>query len=888
VEQFAEDELLSYTKRVHEMPFLGNKLGKEINDALWGTVALNSFETLILDSPILQRLRWIRQLGVVHWVYPCAGHSRLEHSLGALHQVQRLIDSLNRASGGDKLGQAWANLLRLAALCHDVGHGLMSHVIENAFKASGLTDDLLLDLEDRHGLIGCSLSEAAAYFILGSEAFAELVQAAKDKTEYLLPDGWQRALQSAVVGKPIYPRWPLLQELISGPFDADKLDYMTRDAKMAGIPNITDIPRLVQKVRVAEVPHDKLLPEIGRAVPAGQPSYFVQGILLSGGRTLDELMIARTLLFDKIYRHQKTRAVEAMVANALAAVIPMVDRQQVLTMPLRIDDQDFIALTRKSIVSRLGLHLERKNAKHLRAAADLIGRIRTRDLFVRAYAFSHTMPQDPFRNDPVQKAGLEKLRRALSASPEERKELLKSIAHAARRIIRLAGNLVPINCSPAAVRHYIALDPFATNTKTNEIARAYLVTGDGRLLRFRDDSAESSAWSNAYVMTRDLGFVFAAREYATVAFLACESVFRQRYGIRTPPSTLDYVKVDRGHVERIREQLDNHGFYEGKPLDLRPIPDRLHRADVRVLVTEIARRLKAFQGYVPTSDNGFQGVAVDEERILAWLRQFRSDEEIDSALRMLQAMKVLSREEVGRALAGFITRHREFGDGYVCQLGGPRDSSSIITYYAADWADKYGVRVTALDEALSEGDAPILFIDDFVGSGRQAVSIIKHLIGEPYDEALDEDHGLPLSRALADELRRRRLGFLFVYGDPQGRDHVSEELGRTGLQCKVVIHQETGALPRAFDGDAVQYPSAQAAGRFRLHCEGIGRQLLKSGLGQSWPNARIEQRVLGYGNQAFLIAFPYNVPTQTLTLLWSRGTVDGTEWMPLLPRRRKT
>jgi HD superfamily phosphohydrolase len=889
VEEFAEGQLTEYTKRVSELAAQSNKSGKEINDAVWGTIALNSFEILILDSPILQRLKRVRQLGVAHWVYPCAGHSRLEHSIGVLHQVQRLIDSLNRAVGGsDKLPQEWVNLLRLAALCHDVGHGLLSHVIENAFKASGLTDQLLLDLGQQLEIESCSLSEAAAYFILGSEAFDELVQAVKEKTDHLLPEGWQAALQKAVVGKPIHSRWPLLQELISGPFDADKLDYMTRDAKMAGIPNITDIPRLVQKVRVAEVPHDQLPAEIGRTVSGGHPSYFVQGVLLSGGRTLDELMLARTLLFDKIYRHQKTRAVEAMVANTFAALMPLMDRKKLWTIPLNLDDEDFIALTRKSIASRLAIPNEKKHAKTLRVVSDLIARIRRRDLFVRAYAFAHTMPQDPFRNDPGQKAGLEKLRRALGANPDERKTLLASIAKVARQIIQDAGNVVPDTCRADVAQHYIALDPFATNTNTSEIARAYLVTGEGRLLRFRDDSAESPAWSNAYVMTRDLGYVFAAKEYAAVTFLACESVFRERYNIRTPPSALDYVKVDKGHVARIRERLAGNGFYDGRPNDLRPSPDRLLRADVQALVSKIANNLRSFQGYVNPGSDTAEGAVVSPVRVRAWLRQFKSDEEIEAALRLLQGIKVLSREDVGRAFVGFITQHPAFRNGYVCQLGGPRDSSSIITYYAGDWVEEYGIRITTLDEALVGEEAPILFIDDFVGSGRQAVSIVKHLIGETCEEALDEDHGKPLSRALAEELRKRQLGFLFVYGDPVGKNLVTNELTQSGLRCSIEIHQEAGNLPRAFDGDAVKYQSNKVAQAFKLRCEQIGRQLLESGLGASWPPKKINQRVLGYGNHGFLVAFPYNVPTQTLTLLWCKGEVEGSDWMPLLPRRKKT
>ena len=147
------------------------------------------------------------------------------------------------------------------------------------------------------------------------------------------------------------------------------------------------------------------------------------------------------------------------------------------------------------------------------------------------------------------------------------------------------------------VGDHIALDPFARPTQSSEIARAYLVTSDRKLVRFRDDSAESPPWSNAYLMTRDLGYVFAAAEYAPAVYLACEAVFRQRYGIRTPPSAIDYAKVDRGTVEGIRRRLADSGFYEGKPPDLRPVPRRLGMGDVGTILRDVAERLRPFQPF---------------------------------------------------------------------------------------------------------------------------------------------------------------------------------------------------------------------------------------------------------------------------------------------------
>ena len=76
------------------------------------------------------------------------------------------------------------------------------------------------------------------------------------------------------------------------------------------------------------------------------------------------------------------------------------------------------------------------------------------------------------------------------------------------------------------------------------------------------------------------------RSTAPAIYLACEAEFRQRYGIRTPSSALDYAKVDKDQVEQIRDRLTAKGFYDKFPSDLRPVPARLLKADVRKRLRE--------------------------------------------------------------------------------------------------------------------------------------------------------------------------------------------------------------------------------------------------------------------------------------------------------------
>src|SRR5205807_6456918 len=118
---------------------------KAVKDAVWGMISLTRQEVLVLDSPPLQRLRRIRQLGLGYLVYPTAGYSRFEHTLGAVNQADRMLRAVASRTGrliGDgkderRVGEeevlASLGVVRLAALLHDIGHLPLSHVSERFY-----------------------------------------------------------------------------------------------------------------------------------------------------------------------------------------------------------------------------------------------------------------------------------------------------------------------------------------------------------------------------------------------------------------------------------------------------------------------------------------------------------------------------------------------------------------------------------------------------------------------------------------------------------------------------------------------------------------------------------------------------------------------------------
>jgi len=407
LEAFSEWLLRPYLTSLNTRRF--SREHKVVNDLIWQTVSISPFETVFLDSPIVQRLRRIRQLGVVHWVYPNAVHSRFEHSIGALHQVSQLCRAIN--SDEELVPESFRKLLRLTALCHDLGHGVMSHVSENALRNRQDVRRLERQFARQFGEENANLSEIAAYYMIGSPAFGELLKAAQEITgEHDLPDHALEKMQRCVVGQVISDELPLIHELISGPFDADKLDYLPRDAHICGVPVVTDIPRLTEKVKGIRIREDELPPRVAQKVQGGKVSYLMMGIALSGGRTLDELILGRTLLFDKIYRHHKVRAVEAMVASILLQTAEILSPIPALAGYCLVDEE-LLDLSEERLRTLAGRDLTQREAGLVRVAADIAGRLGQRNLFARCFSFSKTMPLDPYSADAAQRTGLERLQR---------------------------------------------------------------------------------------------------------------------------------------------------------------------------------------------------------------------------------------------------------------------------------------------------------------------------------------------------------------------------------------------------------------------------------------------------------------------------------------------
>jgi HD superfamily phosphohydrolase len=245
-----------------------------IRDPLWDNIRLDAPALLALDTAAVQRLRYVRQVGHAFLVYPGATHTRFEHALGAYHLTRRALASLEERGELDRVPDQDCLAVRLAALLHDIGHYPFSHALEEAGFPSHET---LGVAKLCRGELGERLTE------IGGSGFDETVGALITGTS-----------SSA------------LQGLISGSLDLDKIDYLSRDARMCGVPYGTvDVDRLLMTLTLVEI----------------APGHYEVGVLEKGVSALESLLFAKYQMYRNVYWHHAVRSATCMFKRAVRGAV---------------------------------------------------------------------------------------------------------------------------------------------------------------------------------------------------------------------------------------------------------------------------------------------------------------------------------------------------------------------------------------------------------------------------------------------------------------------------------------------------------------------------------------------------------------------------------------
>ncbi|MCR4890623.1 MAG: HD domain-containing protein [Lachnospiraceae bacterium] len=309
---------------------------KTIHDSVWGSVEYSEWEAQLIDSPLLQRLREIHQVGLALLTYPAARHSRFEHSLGVASAIKKMCDRINANREQPPIGPATRNCLILAALLHDVGHCFYSHLSESVY---GELPDFLELRQSFRQIMGKNPQphEILSFIIVNSAAFQHFFF---EKVNYpgkeTVRDTLFADVGCMITGVNIVRNGRIRSfqtAMLNGFFDADKLDYIRRDAMTAGLALQYDIERLFTKLRI----HPIADPESG----------LVEDRLLlnaNSSTAIEELTFCKIMLFSHVYRHQKVLVTEAIIKDCAEGL------QRLKVLPnisdfLKYTDEDFRNLT---------------------------------------------------------------------------------------------------------------------------------------------------------------------------------------------------------------------------------------------------------------------------------------------------------------------------------------------------------------------------------------------------------------------------------------------------------------------------------------------------------------------------------------------------------------
>ena len=266
---------------------------RRFRDPIHGFIDVYDDEMSVIQDPVFQRLRRIKQLSFAHLVYHGAEHSRFGHVLGTMHLAGRVLESIKARHGAD-VEEKDVRTARMAALLHDVGHRPYSHALDPLFKQSH--EDL------------------SAALVLGR--FAPMMKGGAD--------GADPGQVADLIRGNRDTQKPFLTDVVAGQLDVDKMDYLLRDSYYAGVKYGTfDLDMLVDSL---------VLVEENLAVSS-------RGIMAA-----EQMIIARYHMFGQVYHHKTKRSFEGMAQKIVQILLADHDLEYPSAESLRDEADDLAAM----------------------------------------------------------------------------------------------------------------------------------------------------------------------------------------------------------------------------------------------------------------------------------------------------------------------------------------------------------------------------------------------------------------------------------------------------------------------------------------------------------------------------------------------------------------
>ena len=330
--------------------------GKVINDPVHGHMYFPGVIVDAIDTPQVQRLRELKQLGTSYYVFPGASHNRFEHSLGTAHLATNMFDALRTRASSDIRGAltgADRVAVQLAGLCHDLGHGPFSHVFDNEFLPRRVAGWHAGDEPPwNHEAMGADM-----FRWMVDDNGMDLDKGVIDRVCDLITSS---NVESATPGTKFL--WDIVANKRNS-IDVDKFEYLLRDQHSTGVKGNVDVGRLMSFMKVID---DQICFKASEVY------------------NVYDLFHTRANMHQKVYTHKKAKAIEYMIVDALVEADVAWDSEISKSI---WDVNEFIRLD-DTILKRIEWSKESK----LQKGRDLVRKIRRRELY--QYVNDFAVPEE--------------------------------------------------------------------------------------------------------------------------------------------------------------------------------------------------------------------------------------------------------------------------------------------------------------------------------------------------------------------------------------------------------------------------------------------------------------------------------------------------------------
>lgn len=518
---------------------------KVIHDPVWGTCLFYQWELEILDSPLLQRLRNISQLGLTMLTYPTAHHSRFEHTLGVMSVITKMVNHINQEASQPIISTQDFYTLRLAALLHDVGHCFCSHLSESIY---GKQPQFIALKKSFEIFLTAKEHEIFAYIIINTEAFKEfakkMINFWDDKIDIdqlLINVGYMIVGENLPESKAedgTYERKYYLTQMINGQYDADKLDYLRRDSYTAGLALTYDIDRFLYKVKIA--PKDEEID--GKSV---RGRHLV--IPITGVSAVEEMAFSQLMLASYIYQHQKVLATDALMNDVVEGLMSNGKLQHPCDF-LYYCDTDILGISNENPDKdfKLKISQETFDAETSKNMADIVRRLNHRDLPKRAFVVNCS---------------------TIINSPDQKQYPVSDLADRLRNITELRNEICKVavsisNALPKSYggkKHIDLYDIYISIPKTSiakDLSNALVLKNNGEFVDL-SEIVRLSDWADAFTWHKWNAYVFSQAEVLPIVSIAAKVVF-ERHNIQFDESTVFSSIRDSAKIEKALQWLKDN------------------------------------------------------------------------------------------------------------------------------------------------------------------------------------------------------------------------------------------------------------------------------------------------------------------------------------------